>query len=181
VTVTWVARIDCSERDLPASCTIITVRKDECERGNDVKSNTQTTTMSNSTSSDLDKKTPGEELFLVHLSRKGAAEPEPADFDRERGPGQPANRRSPSVSADEDAPTPGEELWKVHCRRFEGIEPDYDYDVAMGVADAKAPSSPRPSTGRASKTKSAIGAVSLDNGEGTSRVLHLRSRDVAIH
>jgi hypothetical protein len=143
--------------------------------------------MTSNGSSDLEKKTAGEELFLVHLSRAEATGPDPADFDRETSSGSLRERRrrgSSFVMLDNDdeegVPTPGEELWKVHCKRCEGSELDYDEEVGP-LEDAKAvPSTPRPSTrnGKSNKkVKHEDGGPQNEQG----RVLHLRSRDVALH
>ena len=61
----------------------------------------------------MDKdKTPGEELFLVHL-RRLREEEDDHDY-------LPRKRRSCSV---------GEELWEVHRRRSQGTEDDSDRDT----------------------------------------------------
>mmetsp|Transcript_10406 Transcript_10406/g.22945 ORF Transcript_10406/g.22945 Transcript_10406/m.22945 type:complete len:136 (-) Transcript_10406:344-751(-) len=61
---------------------------------------------------DDDRKTVGEELFLVHLSR--FSERSPDDYDREK----PAHR---SIER-----SVGEELWQVHCQRMKGVEFEED-------------------------------------------------------
>jgi hypothetical protein len=148
-------------------------------------------------SNDLDKMTAGEELFLVHLSRAEATGPDPTDYDREASSGllQGGRRlRGSSIVASEtggnedgeDDPTPGEELWKVHCKRCEGSDPDYDEDAEAGpLEDEKAPpSSPRSSARSGTKPNKkgkreeigGAGAPRSDQG----RVIHLRSRDVAL-
>lgn len=59
------------------------------------------------------KRTVGEELFLVHLSRQ---DPEDAVVDKD-GVSDPQRKRSKSV---------GEELFEVHLKRCAGVELDYD-------------------------------------------------------
>ena len=63
-----------------------------------------------------DKRTVGEELFLVHLSRYNATGPSGEDFDHEEKEPEP-RERSMSV---------GEELWRVHCKRNQGVESEED-------------------------------------------------------
>ena len=64
-------------------------------------------------SSDSNKhKTPGEELYLVHL-RRIREEEDDHDY-------LPRKRRSSSV---------GEELWEVHRRRNLGTEDNFDRDI----------------------------------------------------
>jgi hypothetical protein len=57
-------------------------------------------------------KTPGEELYLVHLQRFHNME-EDHDF-------LPCKRRSSSA---------GEELWEIHRRRSQGFDEDSDRDI----------------------------------------------------
>ena len=54
----------------------------------------------------------GEELFLVHLARSSA--PDPDDDDHDYPP-----HRSPKKSI-------GEELFEIHLKRSQGLPPDYD-------------------------------------------------------
>jgi len=61
-------------------------------------------------------RTPGEELYLVHLQR---LREEDDDHDY-----LPRKRRSSSV---------GEELWEVHRRRSLGMEDDSDRDTEEGL------------------------------------------------
>jgi hypothetical protein len=133
----------------------------------------------NSNGDNQEKRTVGEELFLVHLNRASAVEPDPTDFDREtkatEGAVSPtaktkakSKQKGAKKSDDQDLPTPGEELWKVHCKRFKGSddgEDDVDADAKLeGVKGA-------------SGLIGGGGSVAHDDG----RVLHLRNRDVAIH
>ena len=62
------------------------------------------------------KRTPGEELYLVHLRRLREEED---DHDH-----LPRKRRSSSV---------GEELWEIHKRRSQGMEGDSDRDTDESV------------------------------------------------
>jgi hypothetical protein len=64
------------------------------------------------------QRTPGEELYLVHLQR---LREEDDDHDY-----LPRKRRSSSV---------GEELWKVHRRRSLGMEDDSDRDIVLDNRD----------------------------------------------
>jgi len=63
-----------------------------------------------------EKRTLGEELFRVHLSRYSAAGPSEGDYDREEKEPEP-RERTMSV---------GEELWRVHCKRIQGVESEED-------------------------------------------------------
>jgi hypothetical protein len=133
---------------------------------------------SNSDNQEEAKRTVGEELFLVHLNRASAAEPDPADFDRDKKEGTTGaattkskstkkkvgkSSTSSSSSSDEGFHTPGEELWKVHCKRFKGSDDDEDI---IDRVDRKRE------------------GVHIEEGKHTARddgrVLHLRSRDVAL-
>ena len=63
------------------------------------------------------KKSVGEELFLVHLSRQTKSVNSPDDLDL-----------GVSTKRDRDT-TVGEELWRVHCQRAGGrIDDDYEGD-----------------------------------------------------
>ena len=62
------------------------------------------------------KKTIGEELYLVDLRRRSGTEPKEEDYDRTESPNR---KRAHSV---------GEELWEVHLKRSKGIAPDLDGD-----------------------------------------------------
>jgi hypothetical protein len=132
---------------------------------------------SNSDKQEEAKRTVGEELFLVHLNRASTAEPDPADFDRDKKEGTTGatpkgkstkkkggkSSASSSSSSDEALHTPGEELWKVHCKRFKGSDDDED---TIDRADRKRQ------------------GVHIEEGKDTARddgrVLHLRNRDVAL-
>lgn len=63
--------------------------------------------------SEEEKKTLGEELYLVHLERFNKEERSPEDFDLEA---KPKPREI----------TPGEELWLVHCKRTAGVQLEED-------------------------------------------------------
>lgn len=58
------------------------------------------------------KRTVGEELFLVHLSRQ-----DPEDIVTDKDGVFPQRKRSKSI---------GEELFDVHLKRVAGVDPDYD-------------------------------------------------------
>lgn len=102
-----------------------------------------------------DKKSVGEELFLVHLSRHKGEAPSEEDFDFE----------SPRKKA--RAPSIGEELWYVHCKRNEGMEPDADEDATSKESKM------------VSKTKKTRTDSKSKPGRCVAKgVLHLRNRDV---
>ena len=104
---------------------------------------------------DNDKKTIGEELYLVHLERFTKEERSSDDFDHEVS----------SSNKKLNKPTPGEELWLVHCKRSEGVELEADQ-----VRDDVPP--PKKLKGELKKKASL---------RSKPRVMHLRNRDVAIH
>ena len=72
------------------------------------------------------KRSLGEELFLVHLHRQT---PEDAYADRDDPVLEGQRKRSRSV---------GEELYEVFLRRSEGTEPDYDLPATTSDAKKKA-------------------------------------------
>lgn len=109
------------------------------------------------------KPTVGEELFLVHLSRKVPPE-EDFDIDSPR-------KRSRSV---------GEELWGVHLKRTEGLEPDIDTEDAKPLLEPSGVKSKAPKPKRtAAKTKNSKQTAGCSIA-GTDSVYHLRNRDVLI-
>jgi hypothetical protein len=72
-----------------------------------------------------DKKTPGEELYLVHLNRFNKLPRSENDFDHETK--EPRKR---SFSA-------GEELWQIHLKRSAGLDPEAEEDKEPTVATKK--------------------------------------------
>jgi hypothetical protein len=109
------------------------------------------------------KRTMGEELFLIHLSRQ--TELGVDDFDHETKPQQ--RERGTSV---------GEELWQVHCKRACG---NLDKDYEKGGC----PSSTTPEM----KTRSeytpgtvAKNSTATISGEDEKVIHHLRNRDIKI-
>ena len=98
-----------------------------------------------------DKKTPGEELYLVHLSRYSKLPRSENDFDHE-----PKEPRTRSLSA-------GEELWQIHLKRSAGLDPEADED--------KEP------TNVTKRLK--VGKV-VTKKSPKLRVIHLRNRNVKI-
>jgi hypothetical protein len=100
-----------------------------------------------------DKKTPGEELYLVHLSRFSKLPRSENDFDHETK--EPRKR---SFSA-------GEELWQIHLKRSAGLDPEADEDKEPTIATVtKKLKVGRPVTKKIPKL----------------RVIHLRNRNVKI-
>jgi hypothetical protein len=113
-----------------------------------------------------EKKTLGEELFLVHLSRQTHTLPTADDFDHEDRKQRDTDRR-PSI---------GEELWHVHCKRAVGTIMDEDLDEDDNL---KAPA-------KKSATKKQVQKVFQEPHEGAQAkvddkvIHHLRNRDVTI-
>lgn len=109
---------------------------------------------------DHQKRTVGDELYLVHLNRQKHPfeNEEEDDHDYE----VPPRKRSRSV---------GEELWDIYLKRSEGIEPDTDSDHHNneGPAEQQSMGSPK------EKDESEPTAVAETGG-----VMHLRNRDVPI-
>jgi hypothetical protein len=99
-----------------------------------------------------DKKTPGEELYLVHLSRFSKLPRSENDFDHETK--EPRKR---TFSA-------GEELWQIHLKRSAGLDPEADEDKEPTILTAKKLKVGRPATKKNAKL----------------RVIHLRNRNVKI-
>ena len=121
-----------------------------------------------------EKRTVGEELFLVHLSRANTTEPTVQDFDHVAK----AERKMPATS-------PGEELWKIHCHRSAGIELDEDLDDTVDRPPANEDTGSTKAAKRsASVSAKASGSEDTNaNGSATpthSRVLHLRNRDICV-
>ena len=69
----------------------------------------------------------GEELYLVHLQRTSAPDPNPEDAEDDHDLAHP---RKPNRSI-------GEELFNVHLKRSQGMEPDYDIDGEIKAGDLK--------------------------------------------
>ena len=98
------------------------------------------------------KRTVGEELFLIHLSRfKEATE---ADYDHEDRP-----PRKPAM-------TVGEELWRIHCKRSQGLPQEEEEDE------------PPQKKSKEDYEKDSNKGSEVDRKE--HRVIHLRNRDVSI-
>jgi hypothetical protein len=103
--------------------------------------------------------TPGEELYLVHLSRY---HPSPEDFDHD-GP----TKRERSMSA-------GEELWELHCRRSNGRASEYE-DEDFGATSSSTDSLTKRRTTKQSGGKPVKKASVLQK-----RKLSLRNREVVV-
>jgi hypothetical protein len=109
--------------------------------------------MTEAASADHDsKKTPGEELYLVHLSRFNKLPRSENDFDHETK--EPRKR---SFSA-------GEELWQIHLKRSAGLDPAADEDKEPSTIPTKKIKVGTPVTKKIPKL----------------RVIHLRNRNVKI-
>lgn len=67
----------------------------------------------------VNKRSKGEELYLVHLQRINAFDPHPEDNDDDHDYPHPKKGNK----------TVGEELYCVHVKRSQGLEPDYDGDA----------------------------------------------------
>lgn len=104
------------------------------------------------TSVDDDKRTPGEELYLVHLNRFNKLERSANDFDHETK--EPRKR---TLSA-------GEELWQIHLKRSAGQDLEKDEDKEPPTIATKRLKVGRPVTKKIPKL----------------RVIHLRNRNVKI-
>ena len=104
-------------------------------------------------------KTVGEELFLVHLSRFGKEEPREGDLDLDVKQ-KAHNHTGMSV---------GEELWRVHCKRSNGVEFESDEDPAQDAPTKK----------KAKKVTKAV--ASAKESPSTTKVIHLRNRNVEVH
>jgi hypothetical protein len=107
--------------------------------------------MTEAATTDDNKKTPGEELYLVHLSRFNKLPRSENDFDHETK--EPRKR---SFSA-------GEELWQIHLKRSAGLDPEADVD--------KEPTIP---------TKKIKVGTTVTKRIPKLRVIHLRNRNVKI-
>jgi hypothetical protein len=101
------------------------------------------------------KKTVGEELFLVHLSRVGNEGPGEKDLDADK-------------KHHESDMTVGEELWRIHCKRSSGMV--LESDEGPKVKENKKAKK------RSMDKKSSDGYLSTP----TTKVIHLRNRDVAV-
>lgn len=104
------------------------------------------------------RRTLGEELFLVHLSRQTEVSAE--DFDHEANNQQHQRERGASV---------GEELWHVHCKRAAGhLDEDYEeQEATVGTPEKKKQTKDPPETSPCS-------------GNNEEKVIHLRNRDIKI-
>jgi hypothetical protein len=105
-----------------------------------------------SANTDDSKRTPGEELYLVHLSRFSKLPRSENDFDHETK--EPRKR---SFSA-------GEELWQIHLKRSAGLDPEADVDKEPSTIPTKKIKVGTPVTKKIPKP----------------RVIHLRNRNVKI-
>jgi hypothetical protein len=100
-------------------------------------------------------KTIGEELFLVHLSRKKSDTVDENDDDDDVDHEVFRRTKEPEMS-------PGEELWHIHCKRAEGhLDEDYP---SKKLCNEKSKTLPQ----KAHKTR-------LDD-----RVIRLRNREIKV-
>jgi hypothetical protein len=113
-----------------------------------------------STTDEHDKRTLGEELYLVHLSRFNKLERSETDYDHEAK--EPRKR---SLSA-------GEELWQVHLKRSAGLDLEADEDKEPSTIGTKKKLKVETPVTKKSPTPIAK--------KGPTRVIHLRNRNVKI-
>jgi hypothetical protein len=109
------------------------------------------------------KPTLGEELFLVHLSRRSGEPPSVDDFDFESPRKKP---RAESI---------GEELWNVHVRRSQNMEPDLDVDECETTTNKTSNVARSDKDKKRSNTRPKKPARC---SERLTKVLHLRNRNV---
>jgi hypothetical protein len=109
--------------------------------------------MTEEATSEDGKRTLGEELYLVHLSRFNKLERSETDFDHEDK--EPRKR---SLSA-------GEELWNVHLKRSAGLDLEGDEDKEPSTIE----------TTKKLKVEKPVVTKKI-----SAHVIHLRNRDVKI-
>jgi len=127
------------------------------------------------------KRSVGEELYLVHLSRFGNEEPDPEDYDRE------VEVLEKKKEEQEGHLTAGEQLWLVHCKRKQGCddEDEDDEDEDCGEEEGKKMrASEEPveagKEGEAPTKKKAKAIASAVDVAGEDHVRHLRNRDIVV-
>jgi len=115
-----------------------------------------------------EKRTVGEELYLIHLSRFSKEERSPDDYDHET---------SPLTKIPGHKPTLGEELWRIHCKRSQGmIDVDHE-EMEYGAAKRHDPVSPTP---KGATTPGRKKLATRRNINVKPRIIHLRNRDIPI-
>lgn len=105
------------------------------------------------------QQTPGEKIFLEHLSSSSSSTD---SISQEEGNGMTEmkliNVHGVSI---------GEELWKIHCKRSQGIDFEGDEEVKCPMPNKK--------------TKHLESPGHRISTRGADKVLTLRTRDVKIH
>ena len=116
-------------------------------------------------SSDANRRSAGEELYLIHLRREQGRERQEDDFDSET-----PRKRAHSL---------GEELWEIHLKRSRGLEPDIDVGADVEQQDLPASTSP-PKERDTSKGVSKASSDAEEAKHTNQRCIHLRNRDIPV-
>jgi len=120
------------------------------------------------------KRTPGEELWSVHLRRTNSPHHDHADDEDDHDYEVP-RKRSRSV---------GEELFLAHLKRSAGLDPDYDTDPEVSASAASGPKgndtdAKKPVVSK--KKKSSTDVKTPDAMETDDNAMRLRDGRIILH